>query len=258
MLTFKNTNIVFLLLLAICLMLHVEVIKIPFWIYLILILFYSLIVFYGCINIQSGFFIPVVCSAKTSEKVIAISFDDGPVAEDTLKILQILSEHEIEAAFFCIGSRVRGNENILCQMVSEGHIIGNHSYSHHFFFDLFSSKKMLQELKSTDKEIQAAAGFTPAFFRPPYGVTNPNIKKAIIKGNYIPIGWTVRSMDTVIKDEKKLFKKITEQIHSGAIYLFHDTSKITQATLSLFIDFVKENGYKIIRLDKMLHLNSYA
>lgn len=258
MLTFKNTNIVFLLALAACLALYIGNIHVPFWCYLLLLLLYSLIVFYGCVSVQSGFFMPVVCSAKTSEKVIALSFDDGPVTNGTPNILQILAEYKLEAVFFCIGNHIKGNEKILRQLIEEGHIIGNHSYSHHFFFDLFSSKKMLDEMKTTDKLIREIAGVTPSLFRPPYGVMNPTLKKAIIKGNYIPVGWSVRSMDTVITDHDKLFKKISENIHPGAVYLFHDTGIATQAVLPLFIKFAKEKGYDIVRLDKMLHLKVYA
>jgi peptidoglycan/xylan/chitin deacetylase (PgdA/CDA1 family) len=95
-------------------------------------------------------------------------------------------------------------------------------------------------------------------FRPPYGVTNPNLKKAIVEGNYIPVGWSMRSMDTVIKDEKKLFNKVISKIKPGAVFLFHDTSNATVAILPAIIKHIHENGYEIIRLDKMLNLQAYA
>jgi len=98
----------------------------------------------------------------------------------------------------------------------------------------------------------------PKLFRPPYGVTNPNLKKAIIKGDYTPVGWSVRSMDTVIKSEKKLLDKINRSLKPGAVFLFHDTSKTTVNVLPEFIREVKNKGYHIIPLDKLLHLNPYA
>ena len=113
----------------------------------------------------------------------------------------------------------------------------------------------LQEMDSITKE---ATGLTPRLFRPPYGVTNPNLKKAILRGNYIPVGWSIRSMDTVIKDEKKLLYKITKAVKPGAIILFHDTSRTTIAILPAFISYVKAQGYEIIRLDKMLNLEAYV
>jgi peptidoglycan-N-acetylglucosamine deacetylase len=169
-----------------------------------------------------------------------------------------LRVNKIKAVFFCIGNRIAGNENILKQLQSDDHIIGNHSFTHHFFFDLFSSKKMLNELKLMNKETEKITGLKPKLFRPPYGVMNPNLKKAIQEGDYIPVGWNVRSMDTVAKDEKKLLDKVIQSIKPGAVYLFHDTNKFTLAILPEFIRQVKELGYDIVRLDKMLQLKPYA
>ena len=164
----------------------------------------------------------------------------------------------LKATFFCIGNRIAANENILQQINSEGHVIGNHSYSHHFWFDMYSAKKMQEDIKLMDEEMERVTGLRPKLFRPPYGVTNPNLKKAIIKGGYTPVGWSVRSMDTVIKDGKKLLAKINEGIKPGAVFLFHDTSKTTLDVLPEFIQEVKKRGYNIIPLDKLLALQPYA
>lgn len=109
-----------------------------------------------------------------------------------------------------------------------------------------------------DDAMQSVTGQKPKLFRPPYGVTNPNLKKAIMKGNYIPVGWSVRSLDTVVKDEKKLFEKIMTGLKPGAIFLFHDTSETTLKVLPDFIQEVKKQGYHIVPLDKLLHLTPYA
>jgi peptidoglycan/xylan/chitin deacetylase (PgdA/CDA1 family) len=228
------------------------------FVYIALFIAYASILFYGCYFIHSNFFIPVVCSAKTTEKVIAISFDDGPDGAYTTRILNLLKDEDIKAAFFCIGSRIAGKEAILKQAFDEGHLIGNHTFSHHFWFDMFSSKEMLADMRKMDKAMNNVVGKTPRLFRPPYGVTNPNLKKAIIKGNYIPVGWSVRSLDTVIKDERKLFNKVIRQLKPGAVFLFHDTSTATLAILPSFIKHVKSKGYEIIRADKMLNLQPYV
>ncbi|MEJ0104064.1 MAG: polysaccharide deacetylase family protein [Bacteroidota bacterium] len=257
MLNFRNTNIFFTSLLIVLIGVHIRY-GLPVYIYPLLFVVYSLIVFYGCYYVGSNFFIQIVCSANTEKKEIAISFDDGPATNYTTEILQLLKQDNIKASFFCIGNRIAGNENIVQQIKDEGHIIGNHSYSHHFWFDMFSSKKMLEDMKRMDHEIEKITGVRPKLFRPPYGVTNPNLKKAIIKGDYTPVGWSVRSMDTVIKDEKKLLRNITRSLKPGAVFLFHDTSKTTLNALPGFIKEVKNKGYHIIPLDKLLHLNPYA
>ena len=257
MLNFRNTNIFFISLLIVLVGIHIKI-GLPVYIYPLLFVVYSLIVFYGCYYVGSGFFIKIVCSAATDKKEIAISFDDGPATNYTPEILQLLKQDNIKATFFCIGNRIAGNENILKQIKDEGHIIGNHSYSHHFWFDMFSSRKMLNDLKQMDHEMKKVTGLKPKLFRPPYGVTNPNLKKAIINGGYTAVGWSVRSMDTVIKDEKKLLDKINRSLKPGAVFLFHDTSKTTLQVLPAFIQEVKSKGYHIIPLDKLLDLQPYA
>lgn len=257
MLNFRNTNISFIILLIFVIGYNFIYPVHPL-IYVFLIFAYSVVVFYGCYYIRSNFFINVICSAKTNEKVIAISFDDGPATNYTGEILEILKANNIKAAFFCIGNRIAGKEKIFERLNEEGHLIGNHSYSHHFWFDMFPSKKMLADMKMMDTVMEKAIGLRPRLFRPPYGVINPNLRKAIIKGNYVPVGWSMRSLDTVITDEKKLLNKITGSIRSGAIFLFHDTSRTTLAVLPTFIKDATERGYKIVRLDKMLNLQAYA
>ena len=257
MLNFRNTNIFFIILLAILIGLHINY-GLPVYAYLLLVFAYSLIVFYGCYYIGSNFFIKVICEASTDKKEIAISFDDGPAPLYTPAILLALKNEDVKATFFCIGKHIPGNEQILKQAVDEGHIVGNHSYTHHFWFDMFSAKQMLGDLEMTDNEMKRVTGLTPKLFRPPYGVTNPNLKKAIINGGYTPVGWSVRSMDTVIKDEKKLLNKVTASLKPGAVFLFHDTSEATVKMLPAFIKEVKNRGYQIVPLDKLLALNSYA
>ena len=256
MLTYKKTNAFFISLLII--FIGVDILYgIPFFVFPLLVIIYALIIFYGCYFISSGFFIDVICSAKTKVKEIAISFDDGPVEGKTQQILQTLKINNVQAAFFCIGNRIAANTDLLKQLDAEGHLVGNHSNTHHFLFDLFSSKKMMDDLRMMDDNCESAIGYRPKLFRPPYGVLNPNLCRAIKAGNYIPVGWSVRSMDTVIKNEKKLFKKI-RSLKPGAIYLFHDTSHTTIRILQEFIQHVKVSGYEIVRLDKMLHLKPYA
>ena len=231
---------------------------IPVFIYPLLFFIYTLIIFYGCINVSAHFFIKVLCAAKTTKKEIAISFDDGPAAQYTPQILQVLKTANVKATFFCIGRRIEGNEHLFKQIHEEGHIIGNHSFSHHFWFDMFSAKKMQADMKMMDDSMYQTINRRPRLFRPPYGVTNPNLKKAITRGNYIPIGWSLRSMDTVTTDTEKLMAKARKGIRPGAIFLFHDTSKTTLAILPGFIKEVKDSGYTIIGLDKMLNLQPYA
>lgn len=257
MLTFRFTNIVFGIAFAGAILLSFFY-QVPVWIFFLIGFLYSVIVFYGCYYIRSGFFMPITCSFQTSEKEIVISFDDGPLPEYTNKILAILQEQNVPASFFCIGKRVKEHGEILQLIHQQGHIIGNHSFSHDNLFDLWSSKKMLADLKKMDEAVFSEIGVKPRLFRPPYGVMNPNLRKAIKQGMYVPIGWNMRSFDTVAKDPEVLLKKILAALKPGTIYLFHDSMEITAAVLPEFLKEVKTRGYKVQSLDKVLNLAPYA
>jgi peptidoglycan-N-acetylglucosamine deacetylase len=257
MLNFRNTNIFFSLLL-IALIGYQIYYGLAWYVYLVVLIIYSLVLFYGSYFIQAGFYIQSICKVDTNKKEIAISFDDGPANEHTDAVLDILRENKIEAAFFCIGNRVEKNESLLKKIHDAGHIIGNHSFSHATWFDLFSSQKMLDDMKMMDEAVKKVTGLTPKLFRPPYGVTNPNLKRAIVRGKYISIGWNIRSFDTVIKDENRLMQKVTRALKPGSIILFHDTSNTTLKMLPSFLKYLFDHGYTVTRLDKMLNLNPYV
>jgi peptidoglycan/xylan/chitin deacetylase (PgdA/CDA1 family) len=257
MLTFRNTNIFFIILLALLIWADVRF-GIAWYVYVIMAFVYLNVLFYGCYYVGSNFFIKIVCSIKTDKKVIALSFDDGPDNTNTPQIVNLLAQNGITATFFCIGNKIADSKELLVQIDKEGHIIGNHSFSHHFWFDMFSKKEMSADMAMMDDAVVQTIGKTPKLFRPPYGVTNPNLKNAIIAGNYTPVGWSARSLDTVAKDPQKLLQKVVAKIKPGAIFLFHDTSNVMLAILPDFIKHVKSSGYEIIRLDKMLNLQAYA
>lgn len=212
----------------------------------------------GCINISSGYFLPVLCKANTEEKVVALSFDDGPHPLYTAPILDTLQQHNASAAFFCIGKHVAANRNLLQRIYKEGHIVGNHSYCHDFWFDMYRSKTMLTDMQQATDTVAGITGVRPTLFRPPYGVMNPNLKKAILKGRYTPVGWSVRSLDTSIKDKEKLLFRITDKLQAGDIILLHDSMEITASILPDLITAIKAKGFGIERLDKMLNINAYA
>ncbi|QEH41403.1 polysaccharide deacetylase family protein [Chitinophaga sp. XS-30] len=213
---------------------------------------------WGATRIGSNYFINVHTRAVITEKTVALSFDDGPVDDHTPQILDILQQHQVPAAFFCIGHRVKERPHLLQRIHAEGHLIGNHSYAHNFWFDIKSSRNMTEDLRKADEEIVSATGLRPRLFRPPYGVTNPNLAKAIRKGEYIPVGWSIRSLDTVIKEEEKLLGRVTRSIRPGDIFLFHDTSAATVNILPALIRHIREQGFTIRRIDHLLNVPAYA
>src|SRR5689334_10364572 len=128
MLTFRNTLVVFILVMA-AFILYDYNNDLSAWVYVITFLAASLIVAWGCYFIQSGFFVKALFEGDPGKNEIAITFDDGP-HENTPALLDILDRHRLQAAFFCIGKNIQGRENIIRRISEEGHVLGNHSYSH--------------------------------------------------------------------------------------------------------------------------------
>jgi peptidoglycan/xylan/chitin deacetylase (PgdA/CDA1 family) len=257
MLSFKTTNIVFIILLAMLLFVKRDD-HFPWLALMLLVIVYTLIVGAGSYFIQSQFFLPAVCSGATNEKKLALSFDDGPAVNYTPEILAILRRYQVQAAFFCIGKNIAGNEVFIKQANSEGHIIGNHSFSHSPFFDFFTCKKMQADINSMEKLLTATIGKRPLFFRPPFGVTTPVMKKVLATEDYTAIGWNIRSYDTMFASEQKLYERVVARIKPGAIILFHDTIEITTSVLPRVIEYAQSNGYTFVRPDKLINLPAYA
>jgi peptidoglycan/xylan/chitin deacetylase (PgdA/CDA1 family) len=212
---------------------------------------------YGSADFRSGFYCKVLYKGKMDNKTIALTFDDGPDKTVTPAVLDVLKAQNIRASFFCIGHKAEENPDLIKRIDEEGHIIGSHSYSHHFFFDLFSSVKMLTELKRTDDILGKILNKKIKMFRPPYGVTNPPLAKALKKMHYYIIGWGLRSKDTVIKNEELLYQRLTDKVKPGDIILFHDTKNHMVAVLDKFIKFAKEKGYHFECPDKFLGIEAY-
>lgn len=231
---------------------------VSFWWYALPVLIFLPPTIHGAMNIGSGFFMKVICGAVTTEKVVALSFDDGPLPEYTPQILDILKEAEVPAAFFCIGKNISGNEHLLKRIYEEGHVIGNHTYSHHFWFDMKLPGDMLTDMQQMDALTVGATGLHPRLFRPPYGVTNPNLARAVKAGHYLPVGWNIRSLDTVAKDEAQLLNRILQQLKPGAVILLHDTCMITAGILPSLISAIRREGYRLERIDKMLNVRAYV
>jgi len=212
---------------------------------------------YGSSVIQANFFAPAYCSAETSEKIIALSFDDGPHAEYTPQVLALLAQYKATASFFVIGKNIHGNESLLKQIDSEGHSIGNHTYSHSFFIDFKNVQGFKDELNQTAELVLNSIGKRMQLFRPPYGVTTPNLAKAAKQLDYHTIGWNIRSLDTTNDTVEIITQRVQSQMQSGAIILLHDTSSKTIQVLEQILNFAQNNGYKIVSVERLVKINAY-
>jgi peptidoglycan/xylan/chitin deacetylase (PgdA/CDA1 family) len=255
MLNFRTASISFVIAIAGIILLHYTA-EISWWWLIPVVLAYKISIVIGSAKINSNFYIRAYCNGTTTEKEIAITFDDGP-SSYTQKIVRTLAEHEAMATFFVIGKNIQGNETILKQMISEGHSIGNHTFSHSFLIDFKSANAFKEELNQTADAVYNITGKRLQFFRPPYGVTTPNLAAAARDLNYKVIGWNIRSLDTTKDSEEIIFARIKQQLKPGAIILFHDTSDKTNKVLKQTLLYAKEKGFKVVGLEQLLKLKAY-
>ena len=187
-----------------------------------------------------------------NERAVYLTFDDGPDPIQTPKVLKVLKEYQATACFFCIGHKIKGNEALLKSMVTEGHLIGNHSYSHSGLFPLYGLSKMKKDLQTCQCELERVTSQPVSLFRPPFGVTNPTIAKAVRQLGYTPIGWSIRTLDTQQSAPDKILARIRKRLEPGAIILLHDRMPGSDQLVKQILDMLKEQGYTVVRPDKLL------
>ena len=255
MLTLKS-NTFFLLAVLFLLSILSFYIEIKGYYFVLVFFFWLLIAVAGSGLIRMNYHLKAHSRSFSSDRKIAITFDDGPT-EITPEVLDVLKKNSVKATFFCIGNQIEKHPEIFDRIIAEGHLIGNHSFTHSKNIGFFSKEKMLEEISQTDISIAKFLGKKPRYYRPPFGVTNPNIAKALKDTKHYVIGWNVRSLDTKIKTEEKILKRIKSRISPGSIILLHDTSLKSLRVLEQLLVFLQENNYEAVTVEQLLKIPTY-
>lgn len=219
---------------------------------------FAALLVHGASVVSSGFFAKTLSGSGTTLKEIALTFDDGPDPEFTPKVLAALAEFGAPAAFFVIGRNIPGNEELLRRIDAAGHEIGNHTFTHSYFIDFKTSAGFKDELDRTTDAIQAVIGKRSRLFRPPFGVLTPELADAYAASGGDVIGWNVRSFDTTRGSEERIAERVLKGIKPGAVVLFHDSSDKTVSVLRWTLRYAKENGYKVVSLERLFAVRPYA
>ena len=188
---------------------------------------------------------------------MALTFDDGPNHKFTPAVLRLLKTYQMKASFFCIGKQIEANPEILNEILKEGHLIGNHSYEHHPRYGFYSTKRVIDDLRKNQDLVFQVTGKRLKLFRPPFGVTNPNIARAVRKLNLTTIGWTLRPFDTVVKDPQKIYRRITSRLKKGDVILLHDTNETSVKALEHILRYLKENNLNSVTVEELIDCKSY-
>ncbi len=208
-------------------------------------------------NVQLNFFVEAFNSRKyISDKRIAITFDDGPV-ENSLKILEVLERFQVKASFFCIGKKIEENPEIFKKILNKGHMVGNHTFSHTRKMGFLSTSRIISEIEACDVVAERIGGKRFKTFRPPFGIINPKVQRALSFTGHQVIGWNVRSYDGILSSRRYILKRILKKVKAGDVILLHDTKMETVEILEQLLLFLQANGYTPVRVDNLFQIDAY-
>ena len=185
---------------------------------------------------------------KKNRKVVALTFDDGPNPTTTNQALDTLSKYGIKATFFVLGKNVSGNEGILKRMKADGHVIGNHSWSHPVLSKL-SLDDAKKQITDTEDALTKVLGSSSKLMRPPYGAITDDIRNSL---DLSFIMWNVDSLDWKSKNEAAILTEIQREVKNGSIILMHDIHAETVNALPKVIDYLKGQGYDFVTIPDLL------
>jgi len=203
--------------------------------------------------------------APSASPQIALTFDDGPDADSTERILDLLEKYRVPACFFLIGQKLGKQSPLARRILAKGHIVGNHSLSHRWG-NAFAKRTLLEEIQGSQKIFEDRLGLRPRFFRPPRGLLAPWLRSQIHALEMDILFWTQMPGDYYFWHSPKLMeKRILKKLRAGDILVFHDglnlfegidRSKTLQG-LHRIIPLVQDRGFEFVRLDRGIDHPAY-
>ncbi|MDR1563711.1 MAG: polysaccharide deacetylase family protein [Oscillospiraceae bacterium] len=193
-----------------------------------------------------------VQAASKGEKLIALTFDDGPDKNLTPQLLDILKSEEVQATFFVLGSAAKVNPSVIKRAAEEGHQIASHTYNHKDLTSI-SEAKLKSEINDTAKVIEQNAGSKPIALRPPYGAYNAAVLNAVDVNVII---WSIDPMDWKFKDAEIVYQNVVNVARDGDIVLMHDVHASSVEAMKSIIPALKLRGFSFVTIEKLIELRS--
>lgn len=197
---------------------------------------------------------PIVTRVNTRDKLVAITFDDGPSTPYTRQVLRELRKEDVPATFFVVGKNVRGNEARLRAMQAEGHSLANHSWDHS---DLgrATPREGARQLRKTSNELERATGKRPDMFRPPYMSYTPRLAAEASRQGMRTILWDVDTRDWERPGSRRIVSNAVDNARRGSIILMHDAGGDRSQTVKAIpriIRKLKAEGYTFVTVPQLL------
>ena len=185
--------------------------------------------------------------AWPGEKLIALTFDDGPTAKGTDRILRVLKKNNVRATFFVIGRHVDAYPEVVKRTYGAGMLIGAHTHNHKVLTKL-TPYEMFGEVNHCVKAVRDACGYKPTLLRPPGGAINDTVLRSL---SMPMILWSVDTRDWITRNSKDIYRHLIRDARDGAIVLMHDTVPATARALEKAIPKLKQMGYRFVTVDEL-------
>lgn len=194
--------------------------------------------------------LPVYC-VQREDKLVAISFDAAWGNEDTQTLIDILSEHGVNATFFVVGDWVDRYPESVKALSDAGNEVMNHSTSHAHFAAL-SEPEIVSDLNTCNQKIAAITGTSPTLFRCPYGEYDDHVIQAVNSTGMTAVQWDVDSLDWKGISASEIQKRVLDRVQPGSIVLFHNAAEHTPEALPGILDTLIADGYTVVPVSQIL------
>lgn len=179
---------------------------------------------------------------------IAITFDDGPNPEYTMKLLEGLQKRGVKATFFVLGSEVEKYPEIVEAIDQGGHLIGVHSYEH-VNFGQIGDAAAIEQVEKTQDAIYNVTGKYSGYIRPPYGCWKKSLDAEV---PLIEVLWDIDPLDWATKDADTVVQRILKDAKDGSIILLHDASASSVQAAFTVIDILQQENYEFVTVEELL------
>ncbi|MBS4828343.1 MAG: polysaccharide deacetylase family protein [Firmicutes bacterium] len=186
--------------------------------------------------------------ASGESKRIALTFDDGPHPVCTPQLLDGLKARGVKASFFITGQNAEKYPELVERMQREGHLIGNHTYSH-IQLTKQNREQFREELVKTNGIIREITGEDPVFVRPPYGSWDKKFEEEL---NMFPVLWTIDPLDWCTKDAGNVARRVISKAKENAVILMHDEYDSTVRAALSVVDALQGEGYEFVTVEEIL------
>jgi peptidoglycan-N-acetylglucosamine deacetylase len=193
-----------------------------------------------------------------NEKMVALTFDDGPDAVITSDVIDILEEYHVKGNFFFVGSHVNQYPEVVKTAYEKGNLILSHSYQHIDLAQL-ELEELESQLENANAAIEAVIGKRPAIIRPPYGEINDGVADVMEQHGYTAVLWSIDTLDWSQQEADNIVKNVVDNVRNGDIILMHTTPEqsSTKNALPMIIEELQKRDYEMVGLDTLLDVEAY-